>query len=315
MHDGWSDEVRARVSELLRREPVPPAEVLEHCCAILDEAARAQQPSESDASVPPLAQFRRMGLSAAAAPAAAPDVEYGSSLPLRSLQPGYPKYDARSQAFVDRYTAVAAAGPAPPPHADVRRSKIDAFASLTAAKQPQALDARIGTHVGGGYLRSQPLHQARFKRITVRRANVAAWAVLQTFVPELAHAAELTVLNFPVPKPNDTDAAGAARTSAGDVPPMPPFAEAQRVELSFVEGASRRPSYRRLTLPPEVANLLKDMDGEVFYDWHADSFTRVAAGRYGGENAEYDVNLIEKRLQAQHAEKGKRVGDRSNWRL
>lgn len=320
MEGGWDDDVRARLSELLRREPVPPAELLEHCCAILDEALRSQSPSagpESDAAAVPLA-FRRLG-EKAAMPAVADEaeMEYGASLPLRSLQPGYAKqYDARSQVFVDQYIEAASLTAARPPIVDMRKAKIDAFAKLTeeARPPPQSQAALTGTYIGGGYSRSQPLHQKRFKRITVRPANAAAWGMLKYLVPELQAASEVTIVNFPAPLVGAKDAVDPSRRIKGDAPPVVPnFAEPQKVELQFSTASSAKPFHRRITLEPNVANLIKDMDGEVVYDWHKDSFTRTAVGVYAGENGDPRVNQIEARLRKQQLEKAARLGERE-WR-
>lgn len=317
--------MQARISNLLRREPVPPAALLEHCCAILDSAMRTQNPGVAAASSAP--RFARLdaGDAADAAADVEPEPYYGSSLPLRSLQPGYPNYDARSRALIDHYSTVAQPRPAPVLPVDERRAKIDALAKSMEDAAPNAQARRIGTQIGGGYSRTQPLHQARYKRITIRPSDVAAWAMLRQMVPELAAATELTIANFPAPSGGEADAvdlnrapdANLGNTSqrTREVKKVPPFADPQRVDLTFLTGASANPFYRRLTLPAVLANLIKDMDGEVLYDWHTDSFTRTASGVYAGENGEPSVKVVERRLEQQRLEKQNRVtGADVDWR-
>lgn len=316
---GFDEEVRLRVSELLRLEPVPPAELLEHCCAVLDEAMRSQGQQRGGGGM----QFKRMGERAAppdaaraAPPARAPEPEYGASLPLRSLQPGFANYDARSQAYVDMFVAAeSGAADARAPIVDKRRAKIDAFAALMSEAKPPASAARAGTQIGGGYSRSQPLHQRRCKRITVRPEHEAAWGVLRHLVPELRGASEVTITNFPAPAPKVRGAVDASRRPDEDAPHVvPAFVDPQRVDLTFMTAASPNPWYRKVTLEPGAANLLKDMDGELAYEWHGASFTRTATGVYG-ESGDPNVKPIEQRLQRQQLEKGGRVGDGTDWRF
>mmetsp|Transcript_20159 Transcript_20159/g.63653 ORF Transcript_20159/g.63653 Transcript_20159/m.63653 type:complete len:385 (+) Transcript_20159:3-1157(+) len=376
----WREEVSARVADMLRREPVPPAEILEYCCAILDEAVRNQRPDSAGSHT---AQRYGFDLFARADPwvragagGAAGAVQEAlpeNSLPLRSLQPGYPKYDARSQRYVDRYE-----GREPPGEVmtDKRDERVADLARKMAEAKPPSRAAAQGTHIGGGYSRSLPMHQGRFKRITLRPTNLAAWAAVKAVVPDLATAVECTILNFPAREATPQGAEGTvdvgrkadedlSNTAQRTMVPkaVPKFVDPQKVDLIFTPFAlmvsiekqahgqqsgpgastggqqparapgggggdstsvgaslSGQPSvdaggqlFRKVTLPPEVANLLKDLEGEIFYDWHPDSFSRTA-GRLYAPDGETSTNVVEKRIAEQRAEKAKRVAGKGvDW--
>ncbi|KAJ1618614.1 hypothetical protein T492DRAFT_1091433 [Pavlovales sp. CCMP2436] len=319
--EGWRDEVRARVSGLLRREPVPPAELLEHCCAILDEAMRTQEPVAAGGGdhAPPM-RFRRLDDEEDKPAKPTEEVDYGMSLPLRSLQPGYPRYDARSQSLVDQYARAQSAQPAP---VNARQIQIDTLCKAMENARPSDHARRQGTKIGGGFSTTTPLDQTRYKRITLTPVAVAAWAMMKTLVPELAGAQQLTIHNFPalgggagkdaVQKREGwtkTDEAGLKKT-AEERPKS--FAEPVQVSLSFVTPASAKPAYRKVTLATGIANLLKDSEGELFYDYHPDAFTRTAAALRAGDG-EPGGNIIQRRLEAQEAERSARIGDKESWR-
>jgi hypothetical protein len=331
----WTEELAARVSSLLRREPVPPAALLEHCCAVLDEALRLQRPGSTGIEAPPTRFARlddRLLANEEQEAEDEPEPHFGNSLPLRSLQPGYPKYDARSRVFVDRYQAGAGTSPTAMP-VDVRQAKIERFVAALEGAEPPPHARRAGTQIGGGYSRTKPLHQARYKRITIRPTDVAAWGMLRSLIPELGTATELTISNFPAPggQPKDAVDAGrgpdadltntAQRTLKAQPEAVSQFTEPRKIELTFLKAPTptqpaAQPFYRKLTLQPDVLNLLKDMDGELFYDWHTDSFSRTANGVYGGENGDQSVSVIERRLEQQRAERAQRVkGALQGWRV
>lgn len=338
LDDRLRDEVVARVSALLRRESVPPVELLEQCCAILDGSLREARPGSAGSETAGRFGFSRPGpsgaaaeqASAPAAPAAQEEVFY-ASLPLRSLQPGYPQYDTRSLPFVERYAPGAAREwQANAAYDDARRNKIDALAERMErmGPAPGSGAAALGTKIGGGFSHTRPMHMQRYKTLVVRSTDLRAWAELRQLMPELSRATECTVRNFPAPasEPDDPVAAGrapdaelgntAARTRrpAADGGPKP-FATPVTVELLFkLSGGGDKEHYRKLTLQPAVADLLLEFDGDACYNWHPKSFATTAKAMYATENSGANMNVIERRLAMQDAERQRRVGDRAEWK-
>lgn len=343
----WRIEVTARVLTLLRREPVPPAQVLAQCVLILDEATRSQRgegegegglAEEIRLAVEKTAIAPGRGAEAAAVAADGAGKENTQGLPVTSLtvpsmRRDEIRLDERSQRLVRWYEGLSQPnGRDPGAPSDVRQTQLASFQARMESYPPPEDLVRQGTTIGGTFSRTRPMHMQRYKRISVSEAtHPEAWAALVDLVPELEGASEATIPNFPAPTEDPDDAVDIGRTADANLSdtstrakarkPLAPFTDDQRVDLRFSRRPGQKEQLRHLTLRPGVANLFREVDGERFYDWHAKSYREMAGRLYnepvlpeagdgpqaGAQKGPDKASVAERRLEAQRAEKAKRI--------